>query len=128
LAPAARKADLAIAFLPATRINTMYTGSAIKTLTALLLFLLLSGPLPASAQLGPSCPPDGPETVRETPASSPAKAAPKKPSAGSSPKQQIKEGGREIGRGFKELGLGIGRGFKNMGQAIKKAWTGGKEE
>jgi hypothetical protein len=122
------KADVSNAFLPATSSNSIYKGAAIKTLTALLLFLLLSGPLPASAQLGPSCPPDGSETVREAPAPSPAKGAPKKSSTGSSPKQQIEEGGREIGRGFKELGLGLGRGFKNMGLAIKKAWTGGKEE
>ena len=116
------------AFLRATGHNTIYKGSAIKTLTALLLFLLLSGPLPASAQLGPSCPPDDSETVSKAPAPSPARGAPKKSAAGSSPKQQIKEGGREIGRGFRELGLGLGRGFKNMGLAIKKAWTGGKEE
>lgn len=47
---------------------------------------------------------------------------------GSSPKAQIKEGGKEIGAGFRELFLGIGKGFKNMGQAIKKAWTGESEK
>ena len=40
------------------------------------------------------------------------------------PQGQIKEGGKEIGAGFKDLGLGIGKGFQNMGRGIKKAWTG----
>ena len=112
-------------------------GTFFKICIAFLLAFLLTGPGSATgfAQVYPDRPLGGSETVQEAPPPSPApaKSAPKEKSSGSggggsSPKQQIKEGGREIGQGFKDLGLGIGRGFQNMGRAFKKAWTGGKED
>ncbi len=66
----------------------------------------------------------GKETAQSETPKSPAPKAQKKSMSGSSPKAQIKEGGKEIGAGFKGLFQGIGRGFQNMGRAIKKAWTG----
>jgi hypothetical protein len=74
-----------------------------------------------------SQPPDqafGEKTVQSETAKSPAPKANKKSMSGSSPKAQIKEGGKEIGAGFKDLVQGIGKGFQNIGRAIKKAWTG----
>jgi len=104
--------------------------NGLKILITLLLVLLLGGAGPAagSDQVYPDRPLAGEETAKKDPAPAPSKGASQKSSSASSPKQQIKEGGREIGRGFKALGVGIGRGFKNMGQAFKKAWTGVKED
>jgi hypothetical protein len=96
----------------------------IKTFVTLSLLFLLSGFGPAGAENNPAGPETAPETVEKTAPATPGKGIAKK--SGSSPKQQIKEGGREIGKGFKDLGLGIGRGFKNMGQSLQKAWTGEK--
>ncbi|MCU0580092.1 MAG: hypothetical protein MUF69_11215 [Desulfobacterota bacterium] len=102
----------------------------LKLPITVLLVLLLGGAGPAagSEPVHPDRPLAGGETARKDPVPAPAKGASQKSSAAASPKQQIKEGGREIGRGFKDLGVGLGRGFKNMGQAFKKAWTGGKED
>ena len=72
----------------------------------------------------PSDPASGKETIQSETAKSPDPKAKKKSQSGSSPKAQIKDGGKKIGAGFKDLGLGIARGFQNMGKAIKKAWTG----
>jgi hypothetical protein len=100
-----------------------------KDLKRLLLFLLISvlcfsGTTLSWAQSQPLDPAFGKETAQsETPKSSDPKAK-KKSGSGSSPKAQIKEGGREIGAGFKDLFQGIGKGFQNMGRALKKAWTG----
>lgn len=102
----------------------------LKLLITVLLVLLLGGAglAAGSEQVYPDRPLAGEETAKKDPAPAPSKGASKKSSTASSPKQQIKEGGREIGRGFRDLGLGIGRAFKNMGQGFKKAWTGGKED
>jgi hypothetical protein len=97
-----------------------------KRLLALLLISVLcfSGESVSRAQSQPLDPALGKETAQsETPKSSNPKAK-KKSMSRSSPKAQIKEGGKEIGAGFKDLFQGIGKGFQNMGKAIKKAWTG----
>ena len=86
--------------------------------------LCLSGATLSRAQSQPLDPASGKETVQPETAKSPDREAKKKPKSGSSPKAQIKEGGKEIGAGFKNLFQGIGKGFQNMGRAIKKAWTG----
>jgi len=97
-----------------------------KRLLPLLLVsaLCLSGATLSQAQSQPSDPASGKETVQLEAAKSPDPKAKKQSKSGSSPQAQIKEGGKEIGAGFKALGLGIARGFKNMGKAIKKAWAG----
>jgi hypothetical protein len=92
-----------------------------------LLFISAFCLLGAAASWAQSQPPDpasGKETLQAESAKSPSPKAGKKSKSASSPKAQIKEGGKEIGAGFKDLGRGIGRGFQNMGKAIKKAWTG----
>jgi hypothetical protein len=96
-----------------------------RLLPLLLIFVLcFSGESVSGAQSQPLDPAFGKETAQsETPKSSDPKAK-KKSMSGSSPKAQIKEGGKEIGAGFKDLFQGIGKGFQNMGRAIKKAWTG----
>ena len=86
--------------------------------------LCLSGATLSRAQSQPLDPASGKETVQPETAKSSDPKAKKKSMSGSSPKAQIKEGGKEIGAGFKDLFQGIGRGFQNMGRAIKKAWTG----
>jgi hypothetical protein len=96
-----------------------------RLLTLVWIFALcFSGETLLGAQSQPLDPALGKETAHsETPKSSDPKAK-KKSVSGSSPKAQIKEGGKEIGAGFKDLFQGIGKGFQNMGRAIKKAWTG----
>jgi hypothetical protein len=89
--------------------------------------LCLLGPSLSWAQSQPLDPASGKETVQAETTQSTGPKANKKSKSGSSPKAQIKEGGKEIGEGFKDLGQGIGRGFKNMGKIFKKAWTGGGE-
>jgi|APFre7841882630_1041343.scaffolds.fasta_scaffold01657_3 hypothetical protein len=95
-----------------------------------MLFLLLiaslcfSGVSFTQAQGVPPGPVVEQERAKPTTAESPAPKAKKKTKSTSSPKEQIKEGGKEVGRGFKNMGLGIGKGFQNMGKGIKKAWTG----
>ena len=96
-----------------------------RLLPLLLIFVLcLSGEFVSGAKSQPLDPASGKETVQPETAKSPDREAKKKPKSGSSPKAQIKEGGKEIGAGFKNLFQGIGKGFQNMGRAIKKAWTG----
>jgi len=86
--------------------------------------LILSGTAFSQAQGQTHDSASGKETVQSGVVKSPDPKAKEKSRSGPSPKAQIKEGGKEIGAGFRELFLGIGKGFKNMGQAIKKAWTG----
>jgi len=86
--------------------------------------LCFSGETLLGAQSQPLDPAFGERSVQSETAKSPAPKAKKKSPSGSSPKAQIKEGGKEIGAGFKDLFQGIGKGFQNMGRAIKKAWTG----
>jgi hypothetical protein len=96
-----------------------------RLLPLLLIFVLcFSGESVSRAQSQLLDPASGKETVQPETAKSPDREAKKKPKSGSSPKAQIKEGGKEIGAGFKNLFQGIGKGFQNMGRAIKKAWTG----
>lgn len=87
--------------------------------------LCFSGTPFSRAQGVPPDPPPGKEGVQSGTVQSPAPKAKKKSKSGSSPKAQIKEGGKEIGAGVKDVGQGIGKGFSNMGKGIKKAWTGG---
>ncbi len=100
-----------------------------KRLLFLLLIsaLCLLGATLSWAQSQPLDPASGKETVQAETTKSPGPKAKKKSKSGSSPKAKIKEGGKEIGEGFKDLGQGIGKGFKNMGKGLKKAWTGGGE-
>jgi hypothetical protein len=101
-------------------------GKDMKRLVTLSLIFALcsSGATPCRAQGQSPDPVSGKETVQSETAKSPGPKAKKKFKSGSSPQAQIKEGGKEIGLGFRDLFRGIGRGFQNMGSAIKKAWTG----
>jgi hypothetical protein len=87
--------------------------------------LCFSGAAFSRAQSVPPGPPAGQEKVQAETVQPTAPKADKKSKSGASPKAQIKEGGKEIGAGFKNLFLGIGKGFSNMGRSIKRAWTGG---